>query len=437
MTKVLFSFVGKGQFADKDAAKQFKSGYLPANYLFTLNDGTEKIVKKHIFVEAVLESGQYQFSSIYLFGTSTSSWEMLIYDLAKESEEMKLFWQELHESCLSGIEDDQKERLEKILESKYGVPVYINTHYEDLDKDTIDNVFDVYYSVAEQLAPVKEIIFDITHGFRSMPLLAYQSLLYNSVTESRRRIEIIYAQLRMADVRKGEDPMDPPVSMVRYLGRFWELSEGAVAVKLFKAKFDAELLSRLVQRYCAPLMGPLLQFDEIVRYNLIHNIIKFVENAQKVIDEHPLDETWPLWMLEAYGNIVDVCKRVGYGPVSSQLRSFSRLLHEKNLLVQSIIALRCAYEARVVEKIDPSLVGRYSLWTGGSAGKANIFLNKLCVPEELRMAMDNLRDLRNKVAHGVGDQYSRGEKVTVESLKAGLIKAEEGVDKFFALVKTP
>lgn len=435
-SKVLFSFVGKGQFADKDAAKQFESGYLPANYLFTLNDGTEKIVKKHIFVEAVLESGQYQFSSIYLFGTSTSSWEMLIYDLAKESEEMKLFWQELRESCLSGIEDDQKERLEKILESKYEVPVYINTHYEDLDKDTIDNIFDTYYSVAEQLAPSAEIIFDITHGFRSMPLLAYQSLLYNSVTENRRRIEIVYAQLRMADVRNGENPMDPPVSMVRYLGRFWELSEGAVAVKLFKEKYDAELLSRLAQRYCAPLTGPLRQFDEIVRYNLIHNVIKFVEKARNVIEKYPLDESWPLWMMEAYAFVVEVCNKVGFGPVSEQLRAFSKLLNEKNLLVQSIIALRCAFEARVVEQFDPSLVGRYDLWTGGSAGRAYVCYNKLPITDEMRESMKDLKKLRNKVAHGVGDQYSKNESVTVESLKRDLKKATEQLDEFFSIVKS-
>lgn len=435
-SKVLFSFVGKGQFADKDAAKQFESGYLPANYLFTLSDGSEKIVKKHIFVEAVLESGQYQFSSIYLFGTSTSSWEMLIYDLAKESEEMKLFWQELRESCLSGIEDDQKERLEKILESKYEVPVYINTHYEDLDKDTIDSVFDVYYSVAEQLAPSAEIIFDITHGFRSMPLLAYQSLLYNSVTENRRRIEIVYAQLRMADVRNGENPMDPPVSMVRYLGRFWELSEGAVAVKLFKEKYDAELLSRLAQRYCAPLTGPLRQFDEIVRYNLIHNVVKFVEKARNVIEKYPLDESWPLWMMEAYAFVVEVCNKVGFGPVSEQLRAFSKLLNEKNLLVQSIIALRCAFEARVVEQFDPSLVGRYDLWTGGSAGRAYVCYNKLPITDEMRESMKDLKKLRNKVAHGVGDQYSKNESVTVESLKRDLKKATEQLDEFFSIVKS-
>lgn len=431
--KILISFVGQGQFADSEPAKKFASGYLPANYLFTLKNGEERIVKKHIFVEALLESKQYEFSSIYLLGTSTSSWAMLIYDLAQQDPEMRAFWDELNESCTVGLEDDQRERLEQVLQQKYGLPVYIRTHFSDLDKETIDDVFNVYNTVAEELPAEADILFDVTHGFRTMPLLAYQTLLYNSIILNRRSIEIVYAQLRRAE--KGGDPMDPPPSIVRYLGRYWELSEGTVAYKMFKEKYDADLLSRLVSRYCQKLSSPLKRFDEIVRFNVVHNIVGFVKKAREVVEENPFDETWPLWMQDTYVEIVDICNKVGDGRISDQLRNFSRVLHEKNMLVQSIITLRCAFEARVVELDDPSQVGRYDLWKKDGTGTAYERFRSLSISGELKKDMKKLGDLRNEVAHGAGDQFCRGETLNINNLNQRLHNSEEKVDEFFALVR--
>jgi len=431
--KVLISFVGQGQFADAEPAKQFASGYLPANYLFTLKKGRERTVKKHIFLEALLESGQYEFSSIYLFGTSTSSWAMLVYDLAQQDPEMKNFWEELNESCKAGIEDDQREYLEEILQKKYGMPVHIRTHYADLDKETIEDVFNVYNSVAEELPVDAEVLFDVTHGFRSMPLLAYQALLYNSAIMNRRKIEIVYAQLRRAG--KGEDPMDPPPSIVRYLGRFWELSEGTVAYKMFKEKYDADLLSRLVSCYCPKLSSPLKRFDEIVRYNVIYNIIGFVEKVREVVEENAFDESWPIWMQDTYVEVVEICNKVGEGMVSDQLRNFSRILHEKGMLVQSIIALRCAFEARVTEQVDASQVGNYDLWNKDGTGAAWEYFKSLSVSWDLKFAMHKLGNLRNEVAHGAGDQFCKGKAMDINNLNQRLKNAEERVDEFFALIR--
>lgn len=426
--KVLISFVGKGQFADKDEAKKFASGYLPTTYMFNVN-GVDTPKSSHIFVEALLESHMYEFSKIYLFGTNTSSWGMLIYDLAQKDEAVKIFWEELEESCSgSGIEDEQIERLEILLRAKYGVHVVIRAHVADIEEDSVDEVFNIYNSVAEEIPAKHDIIFDITHGFRSMPLLAYQSLLYNSATQQRRRIDIIYAQLGL--VKSGENKKS--ISFVRNLGRYWELSEGALAVKLFKEKYDASMLVSLVPQYCAPVAELFRRFDDIVRFNLAHFVEPFMALACKILETNPLNEEWPLWMQDGYIELVNVFNSVGDGePVSQMLMNFSALMHNKGLLVQSVIALRCAVEAKIIEQINPAKVGDYDFWE--KQGKVWLKENRT-VPSELKQAIHSLAFLRNLVAHGGGDHNSSAYAFSASALENKLFVAEKNVKKLFAIL---
>lgn len=241
MKTTLISFIGTG------LQSKNGDGYENTNYVFPVR----KNITTNIFLKALLETRYRNFSKIVLVGTVTSGWDMLVED----DEDLWLKVREAKEKNL--ISGEIISEVEKHVSQKTGIPVIIKYHTDVIDDDTSQNIFDLYSSIVPEIND-ENILFDITHSFRSMPILLYQALQFSvSQNPKIKNVEIVY----------GEFKTEEKLSYVRDLSSYWKYSQISDALYVFNQKLDGFRLADLILDEWEAGSKAIRRFSEVVQTN--------------------------------------------------------------------------------------------------------------------------------------------------------------------------
>ena len=195
MPYTLISSVGTGM---------YKDGYRQTTYTFP--DG--KTFETRLFLEAILKCKYREIDSVILVGTQTSSWDALV-DNSIDND----LWEQVFSATNQGEGIDGANplihRLEEYLSNRFAnIKFIIKIHTDKVDFDTAESIFKTYNSLVPTIKKENHVLFDITHGFRSMPILLYQALQYSfTQSESLQNVELVY----------GEYNINTRISIVRTL----------------------------------------------------------------------------------------------------------------------------------------------------------------------------------------------------------------------------
>jgi CRISPR-associated DxTHG motif protein len=182
----------------------------------------------------------------------------------------------------------------------YGIPFSVEFHTDKIDSDTASDVFDVYRTLtnSDKLDIKSDILFDITHGFRSMPILVYQALQFDFEKTGHRNIKIIY----------GEYKKDEKIAYVRDLSQYWELSIITRAKNLFSNKLDGKLLAEKIKPYWESGAKCLQHFSEIVECNFSLQIPEVLKQINNAVDEFP--QNLPKWIIDVKDELSAIYKKL-------------------------------------------------------------------------------------------------------------------------------
>ena len=407
----------------------YKDGYRKTIYRFS--DGKEH--KTSLFLEAILETGYRQIKKVILVGTKTSGWHKLIVD---QGENETLF-KKLREECENkkkGIGEDSKYELElKLRESYNNIPFKIIAHTDKLDQENVESVFSDYGKISYYLEPNTDILFDISHGFRSMPLLVFQSLQLNAMKIYRRRVELIY----------GEYIQDEDVSYVRDLSKYWDYYEISSAIRLFKEKFDGKLLAKKVKPFWENGADILDRLSEIVECNYSLQMPEALDQLKDALDNFSNPENL-LWVTDVKSMLAEIFERLRMKqseekyPVAKIVWEFSKLLHKKDLITQAVIAKQVVVETAMTEKLDPSKIGDYDWFRSGNPSSLGLKENAFQQLRELRKnnqklkILGHLEYLRNQVAHG--GKKKENEDYNQEYIKGKLKSIDNAIKELFTVL---
>ena len=178
MAYTLISFVGTGIKKDGE--------YQSTRYVFP--DKKEFETKK--FAEALLELEYRNFSKVIFLGTTTSAWEMF----AEGNDDLCMKLMEARSD--KSFSEELKKELENYLSEKLHIPVVIKYHTDRIDEDTSLEIFNLYSSIVPEITD-ENILVDITHSFRSMPIMLYQAMQFSvSQNEKIKNVELVYGEYR-------------------------------------------------------------------------------------------------------------------------------------------------------------------------------------------------------------------------------------------------
>ncbi len=370
MGYTLISSVGTGM---------YKEGYRQTTYVFP----DDQKIQTHIFLNAILQARYKEVSKIILVGTATSGWDMLI-DVDDE-----LWLRACEEKESGGVSGELIADIEKYLSDRINIPVVVKCHSDVIDNNTSLGIFNQYNSIVPDIAD-ENILFDITHGFRSMPILLYQALQFSIAQNPKvKNVEIVY----------GEYIESKKESYVRNLSSYWLYSQISDALNVFKEKLDGFKLADLIEQEWKEGAKAIRRFSEIVQTNFSLQILEAAKQINNALKKYP--ESAPKWLEGVREFLAQIHVKISVQPVHRALSNYAVFLYEKKLNVQAIVTLQVAVETFIAERENkPEMIGSYEWWQSEGRGKLNEIKRRH--PKEIKAPLTNLEVFRNQIAHGGG-----------------------------------
>lgn len=374
----LISSLGTGMYKKE-------GGYRKTLYVFPNGDTCETAY----FLDAILQTKYKKIRKLILIGTRTSSWDILI-----DQNDCDL-WLLVKEQCENdGITDENVQIIQKNLSEKIEIPVVLKVHTPKIDLDTTEEIFSVYNSLSSELIPNTKILFDITHGFRSMPILIYQSLQFSTVNQQLPSVDLIY----------GEYIDQEKKSYVRDLSKYWKLSEITYAINQFKVKLDGTILCEKIKPYWDRGSKVVKRITDIVNLNYSLQIVDILKQLKNALADRI--DNQPDWIESVRTYLDQIYARLNCKTQSETLFKYALFLKEKHLNTQAIIALQVSVETAITEKYGSAeYIGDYDWWQkNGKSEYDRIKRNH----RELKEPLREIENLRNGIAHaGARNKFSK------------------------------
>lgn len=254
--KVLISFIGTGTVTNKE-----KRVYREATYSF---EGKER---KSPFVASAM--GAFLHIDQYiLLGTMHSMWEEVYRHFCPQASLDEDYWLSLGEQCelanhLSMLDTTRFTQVERTLpEGSRIFPIYYG-----LSEPEIKSNFTILTEAINTLSDGDELYMDITHSFRSLPLMATTAISFiKDVTDKDIQFKGIY--YGMLDIAKENGDVAPIVNL-SYINELQNWIKGAHA---FTHYGKADLLCQLLADKDKTTAQKLEEFAQTLAINYVRNI---------------------------------------------------------------------------------------------------------------------------------------------------------------------
>ena len=380
-----------------------------------------------IFLHALLTERYKEFEQVLLVGSYTSSWDVFI----DETDDSALdLWMALKEECeakkdesaAKGISEENRKRLEAYLSKRYAIPFSITVHVPKIDEDTSQEIFDIYTRLVATLKPTTRVLLDITHGFRSMPILLYQAIQFNALSQNSDMIfpvELVY----------GEYIRDQKISSVRNLSPYWDFYEYASYLRLFEEKLNAKPLAKRLVPYWEEGAKALERLSKIIECNYSLQIVEVMKQIKNALQKNITDQ--PEWVQKAKTILAEIHRRLAQATLPEMLYEYSQLLEEKGLITQAVIALQVCVETAIVEKYaSEAYIGDYDWWKDYGRD-----IYKKLIKQHYLYDLYKLENLRNEIAHGGARDKETKQYPSPESYPRIVKKGSAAVLKLLKILK--
>ncbi|MCR5765241.1 MAG: TM1812 family CRISPR-associated protein, partial [Treponema sp.] len=303
---------------------------------------------------------------------------------------------------------------------------------------TSQEVFKVYRSIIPDinLDPENDsILFDITHGFRSMATLMYQALQFSF--SKIQNIELVYGEFISRD----------QISYVRNLSSYVPYAKAADAISIFNSKLDATNLISCIKAEWPDGADALEKFSKVVQANFSLQIQETLNQINNAIKALPAEKSTILQ--DVVDALQPICN-LRDERMSRTIYNYARFQYEHGLIVQSIISLQIAVETAIAERYEVkdaagnnTSIGDYLWYYGGyrydNSGN-KITIKAIGSPKlkaiwntnmKMKQKLRNLEHFRNQVAHGGARNPDTGGFPLVQNLAAQYTSGKEGVELLF------
>ena len=276
MAKILISFLGTGS-PNKNSNEQSPNSsdrqYRTAKYHFSNNEESE-----HTFVAAALAEHN-NIDKVILIGTVHSMWEEVYRYFTEKNRKIlneDIYFQIL-EHCENATHKSKltlphKELIEQSIGSKAKI---ILIKYGINDEETQENINTVL-GIEQELNERDEVIVDITHSFRSLPILIMNLLIYLQ-TVSKKKIKISHVYYGMLEVSRelGHTPVTELSSML-------DISKWITGAYAFENFGNAYQIADLIESENKDVSERLRRFSNLMNLNHL-GLLKSEINSLKAI----------------------------------------------------------------------------------------------------------------------------------------------------------
>ncbi len=377
--KKMVSFIGAGRRQEGETRT-----YQKTTYQFS----DEATVETAILAEALVKRKEMAIEECVLIGTHGSSWGCLIEEAALDDDSLFALYDTLENQFeTQSANEETLQTLGEALSLRWEMPVKCHLHSSEVLEENVTSILFGYVEALRSPSAPSGLLIDITHGFRSMPILlmaAVQTL--DTLSPDGVGLEIIY----------GEFKKDAP-SPVRYLKPVWDGVRFARALRLFNERFDGDLLADLIKEEWASGAYAIRRICNIIQANFVTKFDEAFSQLGNALDELSKKEN-PSCQISLVGEQLRDLHRRFTRPstLHRRLLVLADGLAERRLWGQAITTLQLALEAYVFDSYGEAGYGNYEITKELTSefGKS--------LSQKNRVHFHRLRDTRNAIAHGGG-----------------------------------
>lgn len=253
MAKILISFLGTGPLTRDGNAQRM---YRPAKY--KLGDSTMECT----FVAKMLAQKE-NADKIFLIGTPHSMWEEVYASFSGTNKDDNK-WLEIGDYCDNANKDSDliiphKNDVEAALGPESKV---ILVHYGLNDAEIKENL-EIVLSIIKDLKPRDEIVVDITHSFRSLPLII-MNLLFYLRTVNNPKVTISHIYYGMLEVSR-----DLGYAPIIDLKQVLDVTDWTIGAYAFREFGISQQICELINCSNKDLEGHLERFSTLLSLNYL------------------------------------------------------------------------------------------------------------------------------------------------------------------------
>lgn len=357
--KILLSFLGKGR-------SDIQTGYRTANYEFAPD-----------FVRSVpffgLALAEYvQPEKLVLVGTRGSMWDVFFEQQGVPDDDLLALIEAVSNEQVSEILLD---RFEPLLAAKIGRPVQcLLIPYAT----TTDEQAAILHRLASEIAKDDEVVLDVTHGFRHLPMLALVAAQYLKHVRQVTVSEIYYGALEMTP-KGGNTP-------VLRLGGLLQMMAWNEALATYGKDGDYSVFADLLQQ---DGMNPAqtAQLKQAAFFERSSNPVNARQRLANVFSQ----------VVEHTGTLGVLFQKA----LSERIRWFRQQTRDEWELALADEYLQRGDYLRAVTYLFEAAVTRATLQEGANISDFDARKAALKVAKENMPALKRLEYLRNSLAHGV------------------------------------
>lgn len=411
MSSVLVSFIGVGK---REEDPNQKEVYKRIRHI---SPYTHNEIITSISAYALLRENRIPISQIVFIGTNTSSWAALLEELADE--QIELFFKIEEEVSKSGITDISLENLEKVLSLYWNVPVSCIAHTSHIDDQTFDQLFTLYTSIMLKIPQQdSDIVFDVTHGFRSMPLLMMAALQYRDIFQNNTNsLRLVYVELKNSE------------GIIREITPIYDQQRITRAVRIFIDKLEGGPLSEIVEKFWPRGAKTLRKFSITIQGNCVNDLLEFVRGQLKnsIIEGESI--AFPDWFKPVFSYMKYLYKKLNTSSRSRMLLEVARLMSEKNMYGQAILTLHVTFQVYVHEYYDA--LDSLGDWESFKMLRNSFLDHVRSSNKALLYILSELEHTRNALAHGGSILAYTGSFQKAENLPSLFLKFDSCLENLF------
>ncbi len=379
---VLVSFIGKGRKVEDPKGKVYEK------LVYRFRSGKE--IESAVFFDALLESGEFEINEAVIIGTKTSSWAVLLDNHLDTHDNIFDLYEEIETATENGIGTHALEKLGDALSELWGRRVRCHAHDSEItDKNAFAIISDYFIQLQAHSGVNQDIVMDITHSFRTMPVMLMIAMqMRQSISSSvLNHADIIYGELQNRD--KGP-------SQVRYLTPAWDGVKVASAVRFFFEHFDGEDLGRLLEKDWKKGSDAVKRLGLTIQSMCLTRIDEVISQLRNALADQPVD--LPEWIGPVVNRCTELVKKLDVKPKYKCIQAVADVLAENKNYGLALIALHLALEAFIYKEMKAE--DRYGDYNAmyRSDGLWLKFSRNVKHGDQKRMSY--IKNARNMVAHG-------------------------------------
>lgn len=406
MAKVLISFIGTGPLVSKGGSIEEKSAreYRTASYHL----GEENLGEYSFMAAALCES--QQIDKVILIGTVHSMWEE-VYRYFQEKNGKPVdedVYCEIAEHCEATTSKSELyiPRVKEI-EAAIGKDAHLYLIRYGVNEQEINENINIILSLNQLLSTGDELIVDVTHSFRSLPITIMNLLLYLRNVSSR-SIKISHIYYGMIEMNK-EYGYAPIVDLTKIL----KLNDWIVGAMAFKQYGNAYQIAELIQQENPDVTKRLKHFSDVMNLNHLYGISQETQSLRALTKKDFSSQLPELIVKPVVGDFLRNFQNTENDPALFQYKLACWQYRHMNYtaalisLQESILTYVCLREKHnPFDKDERQLV------------KDRICNDQDFLPYELRGVYFAVTKNRNVVAHALESERSSGE--IIDNLRKSL-----------------